>query len=234
MYALRMHSKWYESKSKAIQLRKRGTSIVAIESHLGIPRSTLSGWFRGIRLSRQQEMRLLSNKYHALERARGKASQWHREQKQQRLDFARQQAHGVLEQIDRKNDAVVELALALLYLGEGSKKTTETAMGNSDPMVLRFFLSALHRLYAVDTRTIRCELSLRFDQDPEHMKRYWAAALAVPLSCFKHINLDRRTVGSMTYPSYKGVCYVRCGHVAIQRKLLALAEQFCGRMTEHM
>ncbi|MDO8621619.1 MAG: hypothetical protein Q7R80_00085 [bacterium] len=215
-----------------MQLRKEGTSIVAIESRLGIPRSTLSGWFRGIHLNRQQEERLLRNKHDALNRARGKASEWHRRQKQQRIEFAHLQAREALEMIDERNPAIIELALALLYLGEGSKKTVETAMGNSDPMVLRFFLSVLRKVYSLDVRNVRCELSLRADQDSERMKRYWATELGLSTSCFKRIHLDQRTVGSPTYPHYKGVCYVRCGNVAIQRRLLSLAEQFCHRTIE--
>ena len=187
-----MRSRWYESKSQAVQLRESGASIVVIESQLGIPRSTLSGWLRNIPLNSQQEKRLLRNKYVALAKGRKKAVLWHRAQKEQRIALAHRQAVDVLERIDERNHAITELALALLYLGEGSKRTTETAMGNSDPMVLRFFLSALQWLYALDIRRVRCEISLRSDQDPERMKRYWASTLRVPMSCFKHINLDKR------------------------------------------
>lgn len=43
--------------------------------------------------------------------------------------------------------------------------------------------------------------------------------------------LDQRTKNTITYNSYKGVCLVRCGTVAIQRKLVYIAKQFCASVS---
>jgi transposase len=50
-----MRSKWSELKPKACKVRRQGISIRSIEKKLGIPRSTLSGWFRDINLSKKQQ-----------------------------------------------------------------------------------------------------------------------------------------------------------------------------------
>ncbi len=41
----------------------------------------------------------------------------------------------VLNKLDLKDKAVLELALAILYLGEGTKKSSGFRMSNSDPMI---------------------------------------------------------------------------------------------------
>ena len=51
-----MRSKWFELKPDAIKLRKKGLSIREIELRLGIPRSTLSGWLKDIKLSDENDL----------------------------------------------------------------------------------------------------------------------------------------------------------------------------------
>lgn len=225
-----MLSKWFHLKEKATTLRQNGFSIRYIEGQLKIPRSTLSGWFKTIVLTHQQKNRLRKEWLNALHKARKKALIWHHEQKNKRLEQAKIQASEILKKIDMSNLPIIELTLAMLYFGEGFKKSDSTALGNSDPLILKFFLFILLNIYHIDSKRIRCELHLRADQNPEKMKRFWSQKLNLPIENFKSISIDQRTKGSKTYSTYKGVCIIRCGHVAIQRKLLFLAEQFCNKV----
>ena len=229
-----MESKWYHLKESALQLRKRGISIGIIEHKLGISRSTLSGWFKNIELSHVQKEQLLQNWRDGLVHARKKAVIWHNAQKKQRLEEAKKQAIKTLAGIDEKDKNILELALAILYMGEGSKKKIETALGSSDPLILKFFLSVLKNVYSVDMKKIRCSLYLRADQDPIKIKRFWAGQLKLPISSFNYANRDQRTAGSKTYKYYKGVCQISGPTVAIQRKLLYISSLFCERVTENV
>jgi len=165
-------------------------------------------------------------------KARRKAVLWHHAQKEKRLKEAENQALKTIGAIDIANKEVLELALAILYMGEGTKKKVETAMGSSDPLILKFFLASLKTLYNLDIKKIKCRLNLRADQSPEKMKRFWARELKLPLDNFGYVNLDKRTIGSKTYPYYKGVCHVLCGNVAIQRKLVYMSKIFCKKVIE--
>ncbi len=53
-----MISEWYNLKESAVSLRRSGDSIRDIEIKLGIPRSTLSGWFKNIQLTDSQILAL--------------------------------------------------------------------------------------------------------------------------------------------------------------------------------
>lgn len=222
-----MQSQWYDLKPKAVNLRKQGASIRYIENKLRIPRSTLSGWFKTVELGEKQKLLLASNWKQGLAKARRKAALWHKQQKQIRLQQAKSQALTSLGLLGSFNESMLELAFAMLYLGEGFKKpASQTGMGNTDPLILQFFIVILRKVYGVDRTKIRCELHLRADQDPEKIRHYWSKQLRVPLKNFTSVSIDKRTQGSPTYASYKGVCVVKCGYSAIQRKTIYLGKLF--------
>ncbi|MDO8618985.1 MAG: hypothetical protein Q7R49_03535 [Candidatus Daviesbacteria bacterium] len=222
-----MRSKWFEIKPKALELRTNGTSLREVERLLKIPKSTLSGWFRDVKLSSQQELKLRNNWVIALSKARLKAVVWHNSQKRIRLNDAEKQADAVLSLINPKDKSILELTLALLYIGEGFKTSSGTGMGNSDPLILKFFIKALSECYDFDVSKISCELHLRADQNADIVRKYWSKELNLPLTSFRSISIDKRTVGSSTYPTYNGVCVIRCGNIAIQRRLIFLAKKYC-------
>lgn len=227
-----MISKWFELKNKALELRKSGLSIRNIESKLRIPRSTLSGWFRTIKLSHEQKRKLQNDFLKGLAKAREKAVLWHRTEKEKRMQKATLEASEVLNKIDVNDKQLLELALAILYLGEGTKANDETAIGNSDPLILKFFLAIAKNVYNLDPTKIRCQLNLRADQDPHALKEFWAKELGLSINNFKYVTLDQRTKRSKTYPTYKGVCQVRWGNAAVQRRLIFLSRMFCNKVVE--
>lgn len=229
-----MRSQWFDKKEKALLLRKKeGQSIKYIEKKLGIPRSTLSGWFKNIALTDKQKSVLEKNWREGLIVGRRKALIWHNKQKEIRLKFAEEQAINVLSSIDFDDKSILDLTMAMLYLGEGFKGS-KTGLGNSDPLILKFFLKILEINYGVDRNSVRCELHLRADQDCQKMKEYWSKELNIPIERFLNTSYDQRTEGRPTYEHYKGVCIVGCGSVAIQRKLVYLSRAFCEKVIENM
>ncbi|HEY4484529.1 MAG TPA: hypothetical protein VI978_02275 [Candidatus Paceibacterota bacterium] len=227
-----MVSKWYKLKPKAVFLRRKGFSIRKVEKCLKIPRSTLSGWFKNIQLTKKQKGKLYHEWKNALVKARVKAVIWHNAQKQTRLGLAQSQAQETLKNIKLDDSNILDLALAILYLGEGFKKAIGTGMGNSDPAILRFFITALKRIYNVPIKQIKCALHLRSDQNPDKLKKFWSNKLNIPLKNFGATSIDQRTYGSKTYSNYKGVCVITCSNVAIQRKLMYLSNLYCKEVTK--
>lgn len=213
-------------------MRRNGASIRDVERKLGIPRSTLSGWFRDIYISPRHQNVLEKRGKKSLAKARLEAAKWHNQQKRERLKLAERSAQESLATIDTQQNEIIELALAMLYLGEGAKTKSRTAMGNSDPMILKFFVRAIQKLYDLSPEDFRCHLHLRYDQNPEKLKRYWSRTLKIPLCNFRKPIIDKRTSGSPTYPHYRGVCAVDCSHVAIQRKLMYISTAFCEQIAE--
>ncbi|HVA11524.1 MAG TPA: hypothetical protein VNG32_05170 [Candidatus Dormibacteraeota bacterium] len=224
-----MKSKWFDKKEDALRLRTNGVSIRTIEKSLGIPRSTLSNWFKNVELAPVHTARLAQNRTLALIEARKLASAWHREQKQKRLLAAEAAAHEVMEQI-QISQPILDLSLAMLYLGEGAKGKT-ASISSSSPMILKFVLAVLKKNYNIKPSAIRCELHLRADQDARELKTYWSQQLQIPITNFGYVAYDKRTAGRATYSTYKGVCVLLHG-VAIQRKLMYLYNTFCQQVID--
>lgn len=226
-----MKSKWYELKSKAIKLRQVGLSLGVIGAKLKIPKSTLSGWFRNIILSKEYKNVLIRNWKNGLIKARKKAVVWHKQQKIKRIEEAKTLSNSVFNKINLKDKYIQELALAMLYLGEGNKGN-HLGLGSSDPRILKFFLRIISNVYSVNLKEVYCSLNLRFDQNKERVIKYWSKSLGLPISCFKTVSFDKRTKGITTYSSYNGVCQIRFGDVSLQRRLIFLAHQYCDSVID--
>ena len=227
-----MISRWAKHKPAAIALRQKGNSIGSIEETLGIPRSTLSGWFQSVVLTKKQQADLKKRWRNGLVNARVEAVRWHNAQKKARVEKAIQEAKGTLRALPDTLQ-VLELALAFLYLGEGAKKDAQTSLGSSDPRIAKFYVHCLREIYDVKIGSIKCYLHLRADQSPEKMKQYWSKELGLPLGNFGKASIDKRTAGKTTYPHYKGVCLIECGRVDIQRRLMYIANSFCDKVVKN-
>lgn len=220
-----MRSKWYDLKSQAIVMRKNGASIREVERVLKIPRSTLSGWFKYIKLTKSQKRKLDINWRNSLIDSRKRAVIWHNSQKESRIKEAHEKAIETLNNINLKDNNVLELALAMLYLGEGAKTQT-TSMVNSNPQIIKFFIKSLQKIFKIDKNSLKCELHLRSDQNELEAMKYWSSELDINISRFTFVK-DKRIAKTKTYTNYKGVCVVNCGRIAIQRRLVHLGQEFC-------
>lgn len=222
-----MVSKHQVKKSTAIRLRITGVSIRKIEQELGVPRSTLSGWFRGIKLNQQKKKRLHQEWLLGLQKARTKAVLRHKELKQMREVRAVEEAKKVFQAVKFEDHAFLEFVLAMLYWAEGAKTGNRLLMCNSDPVLLRFFLDGLVRVYKLPRNSVRCALHLRADQNSKEMKDFWSKALQIPAECIREVYFDSRTKGSPTRQDYHGVCAIMYYNSHLWRRLMAFSQLVC-------
>lgn len=231
-YYIPVISQMNSFKLQAIELRKKGESLGDINKKTGIKKSTLSFWFKDLKLSKQQKEALIQRRNLALKKARILAVQWHNTEKNKRLKKAEEEAIEVLKNINVLNPHILDLALAMLYMGEGFKKNDETGMGNSDPLVLKTFITVLIKNYGIKPKDFVCELYLRADQKKDKEIEFWKKELNLERVNFKRFYFDKRTKGFPTIGDYHGVCAVRCGRVAIKRKIVNLSRLFCKKLIE--
>ncbi|MSU75154.1 MAG: hypothetical protein EXS55_01415 [Candidatus Magasanikbacteria bacterium] len=212
-----------ELKKQAITLRRRGYTFPMIEQKLGVPRATLSGWFSGLKLSPIVYQHLLARKRRHLVAARKKALKILKNNRDER-------AVELNSQIQNEFSTLVlsvqqkELLLAMLYLGEGFKKRSTIALGNSNPRILSMFVQLVREIYQLQESKFRCFLYLRADQDQEKEKKFWSKILHIPLSQFRKSQHDKRTLGKKTWKGYHGVCAVYCYDATIEKRLTILQQ----------
>ncbi len=206
-----MKSKFYSFKDKAIELRKLGKSygeIIQIVNQ-NIPKSTLSTWFDSVYFTIEQKKKINtsikknSSKGMKIARIVNKAK---REKYLQSILLRNQHLSSILNDIN-----VAKVVLSILYLAEGAKglKRGSLYFGNSDPFVIKMFLSLMRKCYKIDESKFRCTVLCRADQNTIGLENFWLKITKIPKSQFYKTRIDPRTIGKPTKKlDYKGVCRI--------------------------
>ncbi len=176
-------SKINTRKIKAYELRKQNYSYNAINQQLGIPKSTLSSWFKTDTESIHIKSLLIKNaqrnainKLHRLALINKK--KWKKIHFEQRETAKREFPSLVTNQL-------FGLGL-MLYWGEGDKKVENgiVRISNIDFRLLRIFIAFLKKLCRIPIEKIRIWLLLYPDLNEEVCKAYWSKKLNIPLNQF--------------------------------------------------
>lgn len=217
-------------KQEAIVLRKKGFTYTVIAQKLSVNKSTLNGWFRKLVLSKSAQKKILDAKRNSLKITRQKGLQSLKKKYLLENEQVKQQIVFDLEKTPEFSNILNECLLTMLYLGDGFKKKSFIGFGNSNTVIALTFVSLLRRIYKVSNDQLRCVLYLRYDQDGEIEKRFWAKTLSIPLSQFRKTQFDKRTKGLKTRADYHGVCAIYCYDAKIEKRLTALQELLMHRI----
>ncbi len=205
-----MISPYHHLKTKIIALRKSGKTYTEIRKIVGVdlPKSTLSDWCSNILLSSKQRQRLECLSKRGMGKGRAIALAVNKRKREGYIQSVRDRVSHLLIKLKDRN--VSKIALAMLYLGEGSKTERGSLMfGNSDPLTIRLFLNLLRYCYDIDESKFRCTLQCRADQNIEELEKFWARITKISPSQFYKARIDPRTIGRPSKKlNYKGVCRI--------------------------
>ena len=205
-----MRSHYYHLKPKIITLRKSGRTYSEIRKFIGvnIPKSTLSNWCSDILLSPEQQQKVKRLMRSSADKGRVTALIVNRLKREEYIQTVKDRVIHLAGKLENKNTS--KIALAMLYLGEGSKNQRGALMfGNSDPLVISLFLRLLRHCYDINESKFRCTLQCRADQDIKKLEKFWSQVTKIPLSQFYKARIDPRTIGKPSKkPNYKGVCRI--------------------------
>lgn len=125
----------YDLYQKAVELRKNGWSYKELIRDLGVAKSTLSVWLRGVRLNDDAVRRLLS--LQKVGRAKSVLSI-----KNFIVQRDRVIRENVIEKLQstRYDTSVLGLLCSMLYWAEGSKSANAMCFTNSDPLMVRAYV----------------------------------------------------------------------------------------------
>lgn len=217
-----VHNTIVKIKQKVIELRQKGKTYGEIQSDLGItiPKGTLSYWCKKIVLPPEYKERVSRLMAEGLNKSRASAlarKQQIREENQELLIKKHQHIGKVFE-----NKQVALVALAMLCLGEGSKNS-DLYLGNSDPRIIKLFISLLKKCFVFDIEKVRCTVQCRADQNIQELENYWSRVSGIPKRLFYKTRVDPRTLGKKTTRSgYMGVLRVDYMNREVQKTLMVL------------
>ncbi len=218
-----------EVKQQVFILRKQGKTYLQINQILGIniPKSTLSGWFKGLILSPDIKKELFRKKLLNINNVRQIALETNKLLRNRYLDSITARISHLAPLADNIN--IAKIVLAMLYLGEGSKSTGFVVFGNSNPRIVKLFLYLLRKCYSINESKFRCTVQLRADQDIEKLEQFWLDITGISKTQFYKARVDSRTIGKTTKnKDYKGVCRIDYFSAEVFWELTKISDSICG------
>ena len=211
-----------EVKKRAKELRSQGKTYSEIMKILAItvPKSTLSSWCDDVKLPASYQERVDKLNHKNLSRGRKIAYIANKIKRENLFRDLRKQNEHLARELQKAD--MRKVALAMLYLGEGSKWKSHRGLmlGNSDPTIIRLYIKLLRLCYGITAVQMKCRISYRADQDIKKLEQYWSHVTKIPLKNFYKTIPDPRTVGKPTKRTdYKGVCVITYGSTKIQLEL---------------
>lgn len=214
-------------RDRARMLRQQGLTYTEICAQLGaVPKSTLACWFKDIQLSIEQQARVRDKILASGARGRPLARLVH----ERRLDQWRadiEASVAPLAMLPFHRPALGRLICGILYLCEGGKypSSRHLTFGNSDPTIVRAFLTLLRRHYPIDERKLRARVMHRWDQKGYELIQFWSGVTSISPAQFYPSYRDKRTRGVPTRRhDYKGVCAIQYGSTDLQYELQATGQ----------
>ncbi len=182
------------------QLRRLGLSYGEIRDLIPVPKGTLAGWCRDIRLTDGQSLSIKERTGSQLGVPRD--TQWRR-----REEVARIQAEARLSALDHMADPLWTAGTAL-YWGEGSKTNRSLELANADPRVHRVFIAWTTRYLDPDPEFVLA-LNLHANNDEPAARLFWQEELRLGSADFNKSFVKPDGTGHRKNHLPYGVCRVR-------------------------
>lgn len=224
-----MSGKFYSAtvKKKAKQLRRQRKTYSEITKQLGIPKSTLSGWFgerlgvsftmdREAQLAHLRRIRLLAVKV-----VKDKFAKLRALEDKEVAEAVRRE----IRKFPKNNLAVYKSLLSMLYWAEGSKheKMSGLKFANTDPDLMLLYLTLLRKCYDMDEAGFRVRLHVHYYHSIKETKKYWSKLLNIPLSQFNKVYIKKRSKTKKFRRNFIGICFLYHRGSNIRKELMGLA-----------
>lgn len=219
-------------RDHARALRREGYTYREIITELGgdIPKNTISTWVSDISLTAAQQARIKQIERVAQQAGHLLGADWNREQKRQRIAAAEAWAEEIVPSILNNPDALLAF-MAALWLGEGSKKDHVFEFANSDPKIVRGWLTLLRSLFEVNEEKLRGQLLLNHRMDESECLRFWVGITKIPITQFNKSQIDERD-GKKQKAGYYGVIRITYNFADLRRKIGALGFAILRELSE--
>lgn len=127
----------------------------------------------------------------------------------------------------------LQIAGAMLYWGEGyqSEKGSIVDFTNSDPGMVKVFLSFLRSSYDFDAKKLKAFLYCYADQNAKRLTRVWSRITGVPLRQFTKPYVHKNPTNNGKKMRY-GVIHIRYGDKKLLLHIKQLIEYYKGAFSK--
>ncbi len=210
-------------KNKALTLRKKGYSFKEISLVLNISKSSCSIWCKNLTLSNRAKKRL--EKLLLTGQRRGQLK--NRQKAQARFLEINNSVKLELSNLILPS-TFLKLLCSMLYWGEGSKNQHRVAFTNSDPLMVKFFLTLFRKCFLPDENRFQASLHLHSYHDRNTMLNFWSKITNIAKEKISVYN--KESAGLFKKEGYKGCISIRYNDASIYRRLEAYYTIFARNM----
>lgn len=210
--------------SNAIELRKQGYSFEEISNKLTIAKSSAYSWCKGVVLDEKAKKRIKKRLAYGMFKAK---------------EVLKAKRNGILHTITdnvdiylsdiKDNKEINKLLCAFLFWGEGEKTTSSVRFINSDPLMIKSFLTLLRSSYKLDERKFRVLVHVHEYHNEVEIKKFWSEITKIPLNQFSKSYLKPHTKKTIRN-GYKGAVSVRYYDYRIALELSFIYNRFANSL----
>jgi transposase-like protein len=213
---------------KAMSMRKEGLSVPKIAQALQVSRNTVFRWVRNVPLSHEQILLLRQNSESGRVSGLAQIRAARFVIEQQRNVEAKSEIESLRSSFD--NSSWWQLVAALLFWCEGSKQLSQGIhFANSDPALVKTFLSALRRGFRVDESKFHILVHLHEYHNEQLVQKFWSDISGIPLQQF-YIPYLKSHSKKQKRAGYKGCASIRHADASLARALAARYRAFSADM----
>ncbi|MBU2541985.1 hypothetical protein KJ785_00295 [Patescibacteria group bacterium] len=207
-------------RTKAEKMRLCGLSYKEIQKDIPVSKSTLSLWCRDIKLTIKQKKRLgsLYDKQHKGAKTNQRNAEIRRAEERKKGS----------KLITKTTDKKLLVAGAMLYWAEGTKKQ-HTAIANSDPSFIVFFIKWLGLVLNIKPSKIKAQLHIHNCYDEEKEKKFWSKITKIPLENFDKTYIKPVSSDYRKNKLYHGTLRLRVSgkkSTYVKEQILGMVEEF--------
>jgi len=211
---------------KARRLRRDGCSIRQIVKKLGISQGSASMWTRDILLTKDQKEKIYEKTSRQNIKKAGK--KWSKICSEKRKEYFLEGS-----KIAKRKEWLHTVG-CMLYWGEGGKTGNKVVLGNSDPRIIKLFLSFLEFYFGIKKENIAISIQCYLGNgiSKEEIEQYWVDILNLPKECLRKTSINKPNKSSKGTKKGKlkyGVCQIQLynfSHVHIFNHIMGAIEEY--------
>lgn len=179
-------------RAKALKARIAGKSYNEIQKEFGVPKSTLSGWFKHIVLSDKARERLDSRMRSEGSKKFITLNKLQTHKAEQRAREMRMSAKEKIPALHKRDLLIIGTVLywaegyKRLHIRDGKERMSHTiSFVNADPVMIKTFLRFLREILEVLPDEIHLTMRLYPHINEEVARVFWMNITELPLTCFQ-------------------------------------------------
>ncbi len=212
-----------EEKLRAVALRSKGYSVNEIVANIGVAKSSVSVWVRNVPMGDKQRLRLLTK----ITLGQLKSAENKRQRTKDLLSDYRNEAERKLKKINLESFDL--FICALMYWCEGAKDLSHGInFINSDPRVIKSFLTLLRKSFSLDESKFRVLVHLHEYHNERKQIDFWSNITNIKKSQFIK-SYQKPHTGKRIRENYQGCAAVRYHSNDLAKRLLSTAQVFLNK-----